>query len=56
MANNSNDDKPTIERGAYGDRGVLERCRPDGVGVPSDDQPVLPGRQPVPTPGDVKRK
>jgi hypothetical protein len=24
----------TIERGSYGDRGVLEKGRPDGVGKP----------------------
>jgi hypothetical protein len=41
MANNNNDDQPTIERGTYGDRGVLERGRPDGLGSPSDDEPVL---------------
>jgi hypothetical protein len=56
MANNSNDDKATIERGTYGDRGVLERGRPDGLGSPSDDQPILPSRQPIRTPPDVKRK
>jgi len=32
MANN--DDKPTIERGSYGDRGNLEQSRPDGLGKP----------------------
>jgi hypothetical protein len=26
------DSRPTIERGSYGDRGVLESNRPDGVG------------------------
>ena len=42
-----NESKPTIERGSYGDRGVLEQGRPDGVGYPSSDQEVLPSRQPV---------
>jgi hypothetical protein len=37
MADND-DNKPTIERGSYGDRGVLENGRPDGLGSPSKDQ------------------
>jgi hypothetical protein len=37
MADN-NDNKPTIERGSYGDRGVLESERPDGLGSASKDQ------------------
>jgi hypothetical protein len=28
---------PTIERGSYGDRGVLEKNRPDGVGEASNE-------------------
>jgi len=31
------DSRPTIERGSYGDRGVLEGNRPDGVGKPGGD-------------------
>jgi hypothetical protein len=31
MANNNDD---TIERGSYGERGVLEKNRPDGLGKP----------------------
>jgi hypothetical protein len=30
-----------------------DATRPDGYGSPSNDQPVLPSRQPVPTPRDV---
>jgi hypothetical protein len=65
MANNNGDDKPTepikvpystIERGSYGDRGVLESGRPDGVGSPSDDQPILPSRQAVRTPDDITKR
>ena len=43
------DGVPTIERGSYGDRGVLENRRPDGLGSPSNDQqkPDLPDMQPV---------
>lgn len=36
------DSRPTIERGSYGDRGVLEGNRPDGVGKPSKEQPPSP--------------
>jgi hypothetical protein len=32
MATGDNESKPAIERGSYGDRGVLEQGRPDGVG------------------------
>jgi hypothetical protein len=31
------DSGPTIERGSYGDRGVLEKNRPDGVGEASNE-------------------
>jgi len=48
-----NDDRPTMERGSYGDRGSLESNRPDGYGSPSDDQPNLPNPQAVKVPGDV---
>jgi len=53
MANN--DDRPTIERGGYGDRGNLEQGRPDGLGSPSNDQPNRPNPQPVKVPGSVTR-
>jgi hypothetical protein len=49
------DDRTTIERGSYGDRGVLERNRPDGLGKSSDDQPNLPNPQPVNVPGNITR-
>ena len=39
--------KPTIERGSFGDRGVLESGRPDGLGEVGGDQPVLPNPQAV---------
>jgi len=45
--------KPTIERGSFGDRGVLESGRPDGLGEVGGDQPVLPNPQAVKVPGDV---
>jgi hypothetical protein len=41
------DSRPTIERGSYGDRSVLEEGRTDGVGKPGDNQPNLPSQQPV---------
>ena len=53
------ENKPTIERGSFGDRGVLESGRPDGLGEVGGDQPVLPNPQAVKVPGDVtprKRK
>jgi hypothetical protein len=50
----ANDDS-TIERGSYGDRGVLEKGRPDGVGKPSNDQPNFPNPQPVKVPGNVTK-
>jgi len=31
------EDRPTIERGSYGDRGVLGGNRPDGVGKAGED-------------------
>ena len=52
MANDDN----TIERGGPGDRGVLEKGRPDDVGKCSDDQPILPSRQPVNIPSDFPRR
>ena len=30
----ANDSDSTIERGSYGDRGVLEKNRPNGLGKP----------------------
>jgi hypothetical protein len=30
----ANDSDSTIERGSYGDCGILEKGRPDGVGKP----------------------
>jgi hypothetical protein len=53
MANDES--KPTIERGSYGDRDVLERNRPEGYGYPSSDQPNLPNPQPVKVPTDFPR-
>jgi hypothetical protein len=53
MTNNNSGDQSTIEQGGTG---ILERGRPDGLGKASEDQPVLPSRQPIKTPGDVKRK
>lgn len=35
MANKN--DLPTMERGSYGDRGVLEQGRPDGLGSPGNE-------------------
>jgi hypothetical protein len=55
MANN-NDDRPTIERGSQGDRGVLEKNRPDGLGSPSNDQPVRPSPEKVTIPTDFPRR
>jgi len=39
---NETDDRPTIERGSYGDRGVLERNRPDGLGFPQGYEQTKP--------------
>jgi len=33
----SSDTRPTMERGSYGDRGVLEQNRPDAVGQVGED-------------------
>lgn len=35
-----------------------DQTLPDGLGSPSNDQPVLPSRQPIPTPNlpPLKRK
>jgi hypothetical protein len=52
----NDESKPTIERRSFEDRGVLENNRPDGLGKPSDDQPVLPSRQPIPTPPDITKR
>ena len=54
MANDDNDsDKPTIEQGGTG---ILERGRPDGLGSPSNDQPVLPSREKVTVPSGFPRR
>jgi hypothetical protein len=52
MANNDD----TIERGSYGDRGVLEANRPDGYGSPSNDQPVRPSQEKVTIPTDFPKR
>jgi hypothetical protein len=43
-----NDNSPTIERGSFSDRAPLEQGRPDGVGKPSDDQPIIGARVAIP--------
>jgi hypothetical protein len=34
----------------------LDDRYPDGVGEVSPDQPVLPSRQPIPTPKDITKR
>jgi hypothetical protein len=53
--NMANDDN-TIERGGPGDRGVLEKGRPDGLGAPSNDQPNRPSPQIVNIPTNFPRR
>jgi hypothetical protein len=42
--------------GSASEGGLLDTSRPDGLGTPSDDQPVLPSKQPVRTPPDVTKR
>jgi hypothetical protein len=51
---NSDDYKLPISRPQGGTK--LDTTWPDGVGVPSDDAPVLPSRQPIATPNLPPRK
>jgi len=55
MAQNENENKSTLERGSYEDRGVLERGRPDGYGYPSENPPALPSKEKAQIPQDWPR-
>ena len=48
----ANDDSKIPQQGGTLD----DASRPNGYGTPSEDQPVLPSRQPVPTPKDVTKR
>ena len=49
MDNSSTNNDRFFEQGGQ----KLDNRFPDGLGEPSDDAPVLPSSQPVPTPRDV---